>query len=364
MVSSTNNLYQRILQQTAEVTGRQLGVIDSSGTLFVCSETSRIGETFPEVLEEIGYRSGKLLQSGCTFRSSNTGAGQNFIVMVTGEDAAADKAAAMLSTVIAGLRSVHDERYDRTSFIKNIVLDNILPSDIYVKSKELGFTDAAERIVLLIKFIGETEIDPYDIIKNMFPDKNTDHVVSIDEKEIALVKELRDSFNYKNVQEAADSIADTVGAEYYAKVIIGIGAPAANLKELSRAFKEAQTAIEVGKIFDNDKYIINYDSLGLGRLVYQLPTTLCESFLGEVFKYGAFESLDKESLSTIKSFFENNLNLSETARKLFVHRNTLVYRLEKIRKLTGLDLRNFDHAITFKVAIMVHKYLQAKPVKY
>lgn len=136
------------------------------------------------------------------------------------------------------------------------------------------------------------------------------------------------------------------------------------MKELARSFKDAQVAIEVGKVFDTEKDVINYETLGIGRLIYQLPTTLCEMFLQEVFKRGSLESLDRETLMTIQAFFENNLNVSETSRKLFVHRNTLVYRLEKIKKLTGLDLREFDHAITFKVALMVKKYVVSKPTLY
>ncbi|MBO5779078.1 MAG: helix-turn-helix domain-containing protein, partial [Clostridia bacterium] len=146
--------------------------------------------------------------------------------------------------------------------------------------------------------------------------------------------------------------------------VVGIGSTVESLKELARSFKEAQVALEVGKVFDTEKDIISYDNLGIGRLIYQLPTSLCEMFLQEVFKKGPLESLDRETHTTIQAFFENNLNVSETSRKLFVHRNTLVYRLEKIRKLTGLDLREFEHAITFKVALMVKKYLSSKPVKY
>ena len=136
------------------------------------------------------------------------------------------------------------------------------------------------------------------------------------------------------------------------------------IKDLAHSFKEAQVALEVGKVFDNERTIISYDNLGIARLVYQLPTTLCEMFLKEVFKKGSIESLDQETLFTIQKFFENNLNVSETSRKLFVHRNTLVYRLEKIKKLTGLDLREFEDAIVFKVALMVKRYLTASPTKY
>ena len=162
----------------------------------------------------------------------------------------------------------------------------------------------------------------------------------------------------------ARSIADSLNTELYTHAVIGIGTTVVSIKDLARSFKEAQVALEVGKVFDTEKTIVSYDSLGIARLIYQLPTTLCEMFLHEVFKMGSIDSLDQETLFTIQRFFENNLNVSETSRKLFVHRNTLVYRLEKIKKITGLDLREFDDAIVFKVALMVKKYLDANPVKY
>ena len=157
---------------------------------------------------------------------------------------------------------------------------------------------------------------------------------------------------------------ETLSSEFYIHSVVGIGTTVEGVRDLARSFKEAQVALEVGKVFDTEKTIVSYDNLGIARLIYQLPTTLCETFLREVFKRGSIESLDQETLFTIQKFFENNLNVSETSRKLFVHRNTLVYRLEKIKKLTGLDLRDFEHAIVFKIVLMVKKYLNASPVKF
>ena len=168
----------------------------------------------------------------------------------------------------------------------------------------------------------------------------------------------------KDLEKLARSIVDTLSSEFYTRATVGIGTPVTGIKDLARSFKEAQVALEVGKVFDTDEAIVSYDNLGIARLIYQLPTTLCETFLKEVFKQGSIDSLDQETLFTIHRFFENNLNVSETSRKLFVHRNTLVYRLEKIKKLTGLDLREFDHAIVFKIALMVKKYLTSNPVKF
>ena len=168
----------------------------------------------------------------------------------------------------------------------------------------------------------------------------------------------------KDLEKLASSIVDTLSGEFYTHCVIGIGTPVTGIKDLARSFKEAQVALEVGKVFDTERSIVSYDKLGIARLIYQLPTTLCDMFLKEVFKRGSIESLDQETLFTIQRFFENNLNVSETSRKLFVHRNTLVYRLEKIKKLTGLDLREFEDAIIFKVALMVKKYLSSNPIKY
>ena len=185
-------------------------------------------------------------------------------------------------------------------------------------------------------------------------------MISINETDIVLVRQVQPGCDCTELSKVAQSIEETLNSELFIKTVIGIGTIANHLRELADSYKEAQTAIEVGKVFDTEKSIINYENLGIGRLIYQLPTTLCEIFLSEVFKKNSIDSLDQETLFTINKFFENNLNVSETSRKLFVHRNTLVYRLEKIKKITGLDLREFDHAIIFKVALMVKKYLDSR----
>jgi carbohydrate diacid regulator len=205
---------------------------------------------------------------------------------------------------------------------------------------------------------------PYEMLQNMFPDKSHEYIISIGERDIVLVKDVKPGTEARDMEKIAQKIADTLNTEFYTKVTIGISTIVETIKDLAGAYKEAQVAIEVGKVFETEKNIINYENLGIGRLIYQLPTTLCEMFLQEVFKKGSLESLDQETLMTIQCFFENNLNVSETSRKLFVHRNTLVYRLDKIRKITGLDLRELEHAITFKVALMVKKYMATKGFKY
>ncbi|MCC8023581.1 MAG: helix-turn-helix domain-containing protein, partial [Clostridiales bacterium] len=287
-----------------------------------------------------------------------------YAVFIDGNDDASKKFADIIAVSLNSIKQHYDEKYDRSNFIKNVILDNILPGDIYIKSRELRFNNDSTRVVLLIRTVEQTNVSVFEIVQNFFPDKTKDFVININENDIALIKEVRPNIDIKDLEKLARSICDTLSTEFYSNALVGIGTAVTGIKDLARSFKEAQVALEVGKVFDTEKVIVSYENLGIARLIYQLPTTLCEMFLKEVFKRGSIDSLDQETLFTIQRFFENNLNVSETSRKLFVHRNTLVYRLEKIKKLTGLDLREFDDAIVFKVALMVNRYLNASPVKY
>ncbi len=360
----SNRLFQGVIHQMKDAIDRIIGVIDENGVIIACSELVKIGEIRQGVRDELTYSSDVVASGGYTYRPISNGIKTDYSIFVEGEDKMAEKMSKLLSISLGNIKNLYDEKYDKGSFIKNIILDNILPSDIYIKSKELHFNTDETRIVYLIKFFGKTDMMPFEMLQNMFPDKSKDYVISVGEHDIVLVKDVKPGIEVKEAEKLAVNIADTLSAEFYTKVSIGISTMVDNIKDLARAYKEAQVALEVGKVFETEKNIISYENLGIGRLIYQLPTTLCEMFLGEVFKRGSLESLDRETLMTIQCFFDNNLNVSETSRKLFVHRNTLVYRLDKIRKLTGLDLREFDHAITFKVAMMVKKYLNSKPIKF
>ena len=362
----SNRLFQGIIHQMGDAANRTIGVIDDTGVIIACSELVKIGEARHGIHDELAYTSDAVTVEGYTYRPIGTAAKWEYIVFVEGEDDTAERLADILSISLSTIKNLYDEKYDKNSFIKNIILDNILPSDIYIKGKELRFNTEVQRVVFLIKFQNKGEVIPFDTVLSFFPDKNKDSVISVGENDVVLVRELPEEVETKDLEQTAKDLASTLEAEFFTQVSIGIGTIVENIKDLARSYKEAQVALEVGKIFENERNVNSYENLGIGRLIYQLPTTLCEMFLQEVFKKGSLESLDRETLSTIQRFFENNLNVSETSRKLFVHRNTLVYRLEKIRKLTGLDLREFDHAITFKVALMVKKYLAAKasPMTY
>ncbi len=360
----SNRLFQGVIHQMKDAIDRVIGVVDENGVIISCSELVKIGEIRQGVRDELNYSSDVITSGGYTYRPMTNGTKNDYIVFVEGEDKMAEKMSKLLAISLGNIKNLYDEKYDKGSFIKNIILDNILPSDIYIKSKELHFNTNELRVIFLIKFLGKTDMLPFEMLQNMFPEKAKDYVISVGEHDIVLVKDVKPGTENKDFEKIATNIADTLSAEFYTQVAIGISSVVENIKDLARAYKEAQVALEVGKVFENEKNIISYENLGIGRLIYQLPTTLCEMFLQEVFKRGSLESLDRETLQTIQAFFENNLNVSETSRKLFVHRNTLVYRLDKIRKMTGLDLREFEHAITFKVALMVKKYLNSKPIKF
>ena len=360
-----NRLFQSVIHQMKDAVSRVIGVVDEGGVIVACSDMKRMGEPIPGLREEMAFSNAVLQHNGYTYRYLHTNAGKSdCVVFVEGEDKKADELSSVLAISLGSVKNLYDEKYDKGSFIKNVMLDNILQSDIYIKSKELHFEGETNRVVFLIKFYSHTDMLPFEIVQNMFPDKNVDYVINIGEQDVVLVKEVGGHEEPSEIEELAHAIAQTLSTDFYSKVSIGISSMVVGLRDLARAYKEARVALEVGKVFDTEKNIISYDNLGIGRLIYQLPTTLCEAFLQEVFKKGSLESLDRDTLDTVQRFFEYNLNVSETSRNLFVHRNTLVYRLEKIRKITGLDLRNFDQAITFKVALMVKKYLTNKPTKF
>lgn len=360
----SNRLFQGLVHQMRDTIGSVIGVVDENATIISCSDLSKIGSSNEFVSLDLSDSHDIFIRDGYTYKPFGSHIKPDYAVFVEGTDESAAKYASIMSITLSNIKQYYDEKYDRNNFVKNVVLDNVLPGDVVVKARELHFNADISRVVLLIRIISENDISAYDVIQNLFPDKSKDFVFNITESDIVLVKEIKNSVDSKDLEKLARSISDTLSSEFYTRVNVGIGTSVTGVKDLARSFKEAQIALEVGKVFDTDKVIVSYDNLGIARLIYHLPTTLCETFLQEVFKKGSIKSLDHETLFTIQKFFENNLNVSETSRKLFVHRNTLVYRLEKIKKLTGLDLREFDHAIVFKIALMVKKYLSTNPTKF
>ncbi|MFI3313968.1 MAG: helix-turn-helix domain-containing protein [Eubacteriales bacterium] len=358
----SSRVFQSVIAQMKEATDRTIGVIDGDGNVVSCSDSALLGEKLQEAVVRLNTSPDLLVVvEKKVFRSlASYSASFDYAVFVEGDDEQAKSFCIMACVALNGAKTHYEEKHDKGTFVKNIITDNILPGDIYIRAKELHFATDVQRVVFLVRQVGRADVAAVDVLQNMFTDRQQDFVLSINENDIAVVKQVSSNVEREELHRVAQTMEDALKGELFVKTSIGIGTIASHLRELADAYKEAQVAIEVGKVFDTEKTIINYENLGIGRLIYQLPTTLCEIFLSEVFKKNSIDSLDQETLFTINKFFENNLNVSETSRKLFVHRNTLVYRLEKIKKLTGLDLREFDHAIIFKVALMVKKYLSSR----
>ncbi|MBQ9737222.1 MAG: helix-turn-helix domain-containing protein [Clostridia bacterium] len=358
-----SRMFQNACNQLRKDIHRKIGIMDENGYIIACSDESKVGYQKEKAAVYFEMNNDDFVSGGFIFRRIETYNNGVYIVFCEGEDELARGYISFLSVHFKTIKQYYDEKYDRNSFIKNIILDNILPGDVLYKTRELKLSIEGKRIVFLVRAQKVVETSIVDILQSIFPDSSKDFVIRIDDRDVAAVCEVKDDCKMEELVRLAQEIHDTITAESMVKVMVGISTVVDTIQELARAYREARISLEVGKVFDTEKDIISYDNLGIGRLIYQLPTTLCELFLNEVFKKDSISVLDSETIYTIQKFFENNLNVSETSRKLFVHRNTLVYRLDKIKKLIGLDLREFDDAIIFKVAMMVNKYLTSEPTR-
>ena len=259
---------------------------------------------------------------------------------------------------IQNLLVAYKERFDKDNFIKNLLLDNLLLVDIYNRAKKLHIETNVRRVVFLIETKQEKDVNALETVRSLFATKTKDFITAVDEKNIILVKEVKPNEDYADLEKTASVILDMLSSEAMTKVRVAYGTVVNDIKEVSRSYKEAKMALDVGKIFYNGKNVVAYGTLGIGRLIYQLPLPLCRMFIREIFDGKSPDEFDEETLTTINKFFENSLNVSETSRQLYIHRNTLVYRLDKLQKSTGLDLRVFEDAITFNIALMVVKYMK------
>lgn len=264
----------------------------------------------------------------------------------------------MASFQIQNLLVAYKERFDKDNFVKNLLLDNLLLVDIYNRAKKLHIDTEARRVIFIIETEHDKDSNKLDGIRSTLGNKIKDFVTAVDEKDIIVVKELGTGEGYTDLEKAAKDMYDILKAEGEEHVRIAYGTIVNDIKEVSKSYKEAKLALDVGKIFFDEKNIIAYSTLGIGRLIYQLPIPLCKMFIREIFEGKSPDEFDEETLMTINKFFENSLNVSETSRQLYIHRNTLVYRLDKLQKSTNLDLRVFEDAITFKIALMVVKYMK------
>ena len=353
----SNQILQNTIDGLKNITRKELSVVEKEGKVIATTEENMIGRQI-ETVENfvISQAESQLILGYQYFKIYDNGVPE-YVIQVKGEDEEGYKIGKIAAFQIQSLLVAYKERYDKDNFIKNLLLDNLLLVDIYSRAKKLHIENNIRRIVYLIETNIDKEMNVVEIVRSIFPAKTKDFVTAVDEKSIILVKELREKENMEDIEKIAKTIADMLNLEMNSKVFISIGTVVSDLKDVSRSYKEAKMALEVGKIFETEKHIVNYEKLGIGRLIYQLPLPLCRMFIKEVLHGLTIDDFDDETLATVNKFFENNLNVSETSRQLYIHRNTLVYRLDKLQKMTGLDLRNFDDAIIFKITLMVSKYM-------
>ena len=282
-----------------------------------------------------------------------------YILLVEGDSENSYMIGKMAAFQIQNLLVAYKERFDKDNFIKNLLLDNLLLVDIYNRAKKLHIDTEVKRVIFIIETSHEKDSVALDNVRNLLGGKSRDFVTAVDEKNIIVVKELADKAGSRELEKMAKEMMEILRAESEDdKIHIAYGTVVNDIKEVSKSYKEAKLALDVGKIFFDEKDIVAYSTLGIGRLIYQLPIPLCKMFIKEIFEGKSPDEFDEETLTTINKFFENSLNVSETSRQLYIHRNTLVYRLDKLQKSTGLDLRVFEDAITFKIALMVVKYMK------
>ena len=362
MISNQN--LQSTIDGLKNIIRREITVVDREGKVAASTEDvqSSVQTSFIESVLQSPAEN-QMIQGNQYFKVLDNGITE-YVLVVKGDDEDAFRLGRIVAFHIQALMMAYKERYDRDNFIKNLLLDNLLLVDIYSRANRLRIENGVRRVVFLVETDVDAEMNAVEILRNLFPERQKDFVTAVDEKSIILVKELEETDDAGAIGNIAYSILDTLTSEAMKTSYVAIGSTVTDLKNVSSSFKEARLAQEVGKIFEEEQRVVNYDNLGIGRLIYQLPLPLCRMFINEMLQGFSIEDIDEEMFTTVTKFFDNDLNVSETSRELFIHRNTLVYRLEKIRKLTGLDLREFDHAIIFKVALMVKKYLTSNPVKY
>ena len=353
----SNQILQSTLDGLKAIAGIDLSISDTEG-IVLATTFSETEDNQNAVLTFAESPADSQVVQGCQFFKVFDDHQLEYVLLAKGTTNDAYMVGKMASFQIQNLLVAYKERFDKDNFIKNLLLDNLLLVDIYNRAKKLHIETDARRAVFLIETRTEKDNNALETVRSLFATKTKDFITAVDEKNIILVKELKLSDGYDDLAKTAKVILDMLNTEAMSKVHVAYGTIVNEIKEVSRSYKEAKMALDVGKIFYSSKNVIAYNNLGIGRLIYQLPIPLCKMFIREIFDGKSPDEFDEETLSTVNKFFENNLNVSETSRQLYIHRNTLVYRLDKLQKSTGLDLRVFEDAITFKIALMVVKYMK------
>lgn len=349
----SNKKLQNILEEMKEISGIDLALYSDKGKQVACTHTYDQKEDIENNIRIFADSAAESqMASECHFFKVYIDNEPEFILLVFAGSAQAHMVGRLAVCQIRNVIIAYREQFDRNTFIQNVILGNMLVVDMYNKAKKLHI-EMAPRVVFSIEVLGEKDGIVMETVKNLFASGTRDFVTEIDEKSVILVKDVRDMDTEEDVANLAKMIVDNLQTEALVKVRVGYGTQADLLQDIARSYQEAKISLEIGNIFYVENSTFSYNKLGIGRLIYQLPVNLCEMFLKEVFGEAIPDSFDEEIMGTINKFFENNLNVSETARQLYVHRNTLVYRLERIEKMLGLDIRTFEDAMLFRIAWMV-----------
>ncbi|MBR2264740.1 MAG: helix-turn-helix domain-containing protein [Firmicutes bacterium] len=356
----SNQILQSTIDGLKAITKREITVMDVEGNVLATTDAANVGMHIASVPDLIHSKAESMLIQGYQYFKVFDERNVEYVISTQGSDEEDYKFGKVAAFQIQSLLVAYKERFDKDNFIKNLLLDNMLLVDIYTRAKKLRIENNVRRLVYLVETHADkdTHASLIDVMHNLFPTKSRDYITAVDENSIILVKEVQDNDTQEAYEKTARSIADTLGTEVLSKVRVSMGSVVSDLKDISKSYKEAKMALDVGKIFYSEKNVVSYSSLGIGRLIYQLPLSLCKMYIEEIFHNIKLSDFDEETLNTISKFFENSLNVSETSRQLYIHRNTLVYRLDKLQKNTGLDIRVFEDAITFKIALMVAKYME------
>ena len=353
----SNQVLQNTLEGLKEISRTEFCVLDTEGKVLASTFTDFSIAT-QDVQAFVESQADSQLVKGFQYFKVCDDYQLEYILVAHGDDEDTYMVGKLAAFQIQNLIVAYKERFDKDSFIKNLLLDNLLLVDIYNRAKKLHIETNVRRVVFLIETKQEKDVNALETVRSLFATKTKDFITAVDEKNIILVKEVKPNEDYADLEKTDSVILDMLSSEAMTKVRVAYGTVVNDIKEVSRSYKEAKMALDVGKIFYNGKNVVAYGTLGIGRLIYQLPLPLCRMFIREIFDGKSPDEFDEETLTTINKFFENSLNVSETSRQLYIHRNTLVYRLDKLQKSTGLDLRVFEDAITFKIALMVVKYMK------
>lgn len=353
----SNQILQTTVDGLKEISRVDLCVIDAEGK--VAAKTfDNVAECTADALVFIDSPADSQVVNGYQFFKVVEDGNLEYIILAKGTTDDVFMLGKLAAFQIQNLLVAYKERFDKDNFIKNLLLDNLLRVDMYTRAEKLHIDTDVKRVVYIIETKHEKDINALETIRTLFASRTRDFITAVDEKSIILVREVKSNETYEDLDKTAEVIIDMLNTEAMSSAHIAYGTIVNDIREVSRSYKEANMALDVGKIFYSDKNVVAYNRLGIGRLIYQLPLPLCQMFIREIFDGKSPDDLDEETLSTINKFFDNSLNVSETSRQLYIHRNTLVYRLDKLQKTTGLDLRVFDDAITFKIALMVVKYMK------